>query len=610
MKKIIIIPIALSLIIAVGFLFYGSMFDDPIPTYVGNSACVCHANITQTWLQTGHALIQMRPSPGTVTARTWDTTISMGSSYGNATVTLSIVGGVYKATLNPTSGSPITYDVVKTLGYQWRQYYLMQIGTSYYRLPFEWEYEAYNEPQTGSFSPQSQSTYFNTDGTLKSTATNTFRGTTVSKGCLRCHTSGGQVRRVVSGTDTSWTIDIPFNDTTSFKVGCEACHGPGSDHVTSPNVNNIFGPTRMNQAGLERKQEVCGQCHNRISSTNLTYGFPWKESVDSGYMVGTPLINYMVSDWRNRVNGVGGPSTWPDTMTKRAYRQQWPEMQLSNHAHNQFLKCWDCHSQHALTGFEHQLKRDPDNNDMCMQCHQNFGTPGNPNILATTQHTGHVFDPENTSQTGGASRCTKCHVPKTASMWNTSIYDLHSHTFWAIPPIQTLRKFRITSPTLGMLNSCSISCHRNPSTAAGTGNVPNLGVGYDSTLFNWNQRTDSLLADTLNRWFSRHIWVIGIKKISNEVPDKYSLSQNYPNPFNPTTTISFSIPKSGFVTLTVYDITGQEVAVLVNEQLGIGTYSYNWNSVNKSGADVASGVYFYRIVVGGFVESKKMMVIR
>jgi predicted CXXCH cytochrome family protein len=204
-------------------------------------------------------------------------------------------------------------------------------------------------------------------------------------------------------------------------------------------VNNIFGPTRMNQAGLQRKQEVCGQCHFRGSSTNLTYGFPWKESVDSGYMVGTPLINYIDPNWISRTNQTGGPVTWPDTVTKRSYRQQWNEMQVSGHKHNQFLKCWDCHNQHSETGFPHQLRRDVTNNDMCLQCHINFGTPGNPNIQAITSHTKHIYDPTNQNQTGGASRCTKCHVTKTGSMWNTSVYDVSSHTFRVVRPIKTLQ---------------------------------------------------------------------------------------------------------------------------------------------------------------------------
>ncbi|MBS1492846.1 MAG: T9SS type A sorting domain-containing protein [Bacteroidetes bacterium] len=100
-------------------------------------------------------------------------------------------------------------------------------------------------------------------------------------------------------------------------------------------------------------------------------------------------------------------------------------------------------------------------------------------------------------------------------------------------------------------------------------------------------------------------FVIGIKTISSEVPAAYKLSQNYPNPFNPTTKISFSVVKSGFVSLKVYDMTGKEVSVLVNETLGNGTYSADFNAAN-----LTSGVYFYTLKTDNFSETKKMMLVK
>ena len=580
------------------------------PTYVGTQACVCHASLLQSWRTTGHAQIQQYPGPGTITASNWNSTISMGSTYGNATVTLSIVSGIYKATLNPSSGSSVTYDVVYTMGYNWRQYYLTKIGNSIYRLPFEWEYEEYKNPSSGHFQvASSTSSYFNSNGTLKP-IDNTFRRGAWDRGCARCHSTGGQVVRTISNPDTSWTINFLNNDTINAKVGCEACHGPGSDHITSPNVNNIFGPTRMNSAGLQRKQEVCGQCHFRSSSTNLTYGYPWKESVDSGYMVGTPLINYIDPNWKAKTNLTGGPVTWPDTVTKRSYRQQWNEMQVSGHRHNQYLTCSNCHNPHASTPYEYALKYNPDNNDICLQCHNNFGSVGNPNIASIRAHTKHIYDPTNQNQTGGASRCVKCHMAATGSMWNTNVYDVHSHSFWAIPPVKTLQKLNITTPTSGMLNSCAVSCHRNPGSASGTGNVPALGVGFDSTLFNWRQPTDSALADTLNRWFSRQVWTVGIRQNENEIPENFSLGQNFPNPFNPNTQISFALPKSSFVSMKIFDILGREVYTLVNERLNAGKYIVNWNGINYYGDNVASGIYIYRLESGNYIESKKMLLVK
>jgi hypothetical protein len=90
-----------------------------------------------------------------------------------------------------------------------------------------------------------------------------------------------------------------------------------------------------------------------------------------------------------------------------------------------------------------------------------------------------------------------------------------------------------------------------------------------------------------------------------EVPLSYSLSQNYPNPFNPETHIAFDIPRSGFVTLRVYDITGREAAALVNENRQAGRYIVSWNAVN-----FASGVYFYKIEAGDFIQTKRMLLVK
>jgi hypothetical protein len=98
---------------------------------------------------------------------------------------------------------------------------------------------------------------------------------------------------------------------------------------------------------------------------------------------------------------------------------------------------------------------------------------------------------------------------------------------------------------------------------------------------------------------------VGIKLLDMNLLNDYVLHQNYPNPFNPTTTIEFSIPKSEFVTLKVYNILGEEVATLVSEKLTAGKYKYDWDA-----GRLASGVYLYRIQVGDFVEAKKMILMR
>ena len=85
----------------------------------------------------------------------------------------------------------------------------------------------------------------------------------------------------------------------------------------------------------------------------------------------------------------------------------------------------------------------------------------------------------------------------------------------------------------------------------------------------------------------------------------YSLSQNYPNPFNPVTKIKYSVPGSEIVKIKVYDVLGSEIAVLVNEEKSAGTYEVDWDASRFS-----SGVYFYQLNAGSFIETKKMILLR
>jgi photosystem II stability/assembly factor-like uncharacterized protein len=112
---------------------------------------------------------------------------------------------------------------------------------------------------------------------------------------------------------------------------------------------------------------------------------------------------------------------------------------------------------------------------------------------------------------------------------------------------------------------------------------------------------NSMLIKTTNGGFDP----IGIEPISAEIPNKFLLHQNYPNPFNPATKIKFSLPKAGLVSLKIYNLLGQQVSELVNQNLNAGVYEYNFD-----GAGLPSGVYFYRLETGGVIETKRMMLIK
>ncbi len=92
---------------------------------------------------------------------------------------------------------------------------------------------------------------------------------------------------------------------------------------------------------------------------------------------------------------------------------------------------------------------------------------------------------------------------------------------------------------------------------------------------------------------------------SNEIPIEFRLSQNYPNPFNPSTKIKFQNADAKFVSLKVYDVLGREVATLVNEEKPVGIYEVKFDAVG-----LPSGIYFYRLQAGSFIETKKMIFLK
>jgi hypothetical protein len=107
-------------------------------------------------------------------------------------------------------------------------------------------------------------------------------------------------------------------------------------------------------------------------------------------------------------------------------------------------------------------------------------------------------------------------------------------------------------------------------------------------------------------WSTGIGFVTGLEQAKEStLPQEFSLDQNYPNPFNPSTSISWQLPVSGHVSLKVYDIIGNEVATLVNEEKPAGNYEISFGA-----SGLSSGVYFYKLTANEFVETKKMILLR
>lgn len=169
-------------------------------------------------------------------------------------------------------------------------------------------------------------------------------------------------------------------------------------------------------------------------------------------------------------------------------------------------------------------------------------------------------------------------------------------------------------------------------------------IGIFSEVYRFSREVQCMDAGTIDEWFAQGIGRVSYNKMSiagihryylvytNIItdiadqfffnsPDEYKLWQNYPNPFNPTTKIRYSIPAVGtsylsasrrmkFIQLKVFDILGNEIATLVNEEKSPGNYEVEFDARSYGGNNLPSGVYFYRLQVGNFISVKKFILLK
>jgi hypothetical protein len=122
--------------------------------------------------------------------------------------------------------------------------------------------------------------------------------------------------------------------------------------------------------------------------------------------------------------------------------------------------------------------------------------------------------------------------------------------------------------------------------------------------------------DVIPEWDGPHCWAVYDTasavntRAADGLPTEWMMSQNYPNPFNPVTQIAFDVPSRAHVTLNVFNVLGQQVATLVDQELARGSYTADWDGTSSSGGEVASGVYFYRLETDNYIDTKKMVLMK
>ncbi len=148
-------------------------------------------------------------------------------------------------------------------------------------------------------------------------------------------------------------------------------------------------------------------------------------------------------------------------------------------------------------------------------------------------------------------------------------------------------------------------CAQNLEQHFGLGN----STVIDSVIIDWpsgtTDRYGNININKLYKAVEGQSFSVGVHQLGTEIPYEYHLYQNYPNPFNPITTIKYDLAKPGFVVLRVFDISGREVAELVNGTYNAGTYSVNFDA-----GSLTSGVYLYTLRSNSFYESRKMLLVK
>jgi len=451
-----------------------------------------------------------------------------------------------------------------------------------------------------------------------------------TKGCAGCHVTG----LVVNPQDENgeWTLSggaidpstmANYTDNNIFDLdgdgvkeqmnnGCETCHGPGSEHAATTDKTKIINPAE--DLTPTQATNMCGMCHSRGKSLpNKTFSFPFDDVNLTSWSPGDLVADFYTD----------GGGDWPDEASSKKHHQQFLDFITSGKGDlaepYRDVTCYDCHNVHNrekhhirttivaedATGADLPIATKNDNNTLCLACHATFGdfkdisaewVADYDNHIAdigpiVSAHTKHTYDPEGT----GASRCSKCHNPKTIK--SAVAYDVHSHTFEVMAPEKTI----LYNNVGGMPNACAASCHVKDS-------YPNFEIDLTGDTFsNWAEATDVALADTLMSYYGPggtwwNTTIVSVSEGTPEVPGTFSLEQNFPNPFNPSTTIKFNLPKAGFVSLRLYNMLGQEVATLVNSTYLKGSYD-----VQLDGSQLASGIYIYRLQANGLVQTKKMV---
>jgi predicted CXXCH cytochrome family protein len=301
-------------------------------------------------------------------------------------------------------------DIAFVYGSKWKQRYFTKIGDDYFPLDAQWDvthriWRAYLvQPNTDWWVP-----HFPADNKKRPTG----------QLCDGCH---------------AVNYNIETKAVTEWNVGCEKCHGPGSEHVQRPSQANIVNPARLDS---RQATSTCIQCHSQgqpLSNPINGKYYDWPV----GFQVGMDLQKF----WKLEENTLGKQSFthFADGTAHKNRMQGNDFVQSVMYMHG--ISCNSCHDVHGTENNADLLKPA---NVMCLECH-GPNSPNGPHAATIETHTHH--------QAGSAgNECVACHMPKIAQQ--LADVNVRSHTFRFVPPS--------TTDTLKVPNACNV-CHADKST--------------------------------------------------------------------------------------------------------------------------------------------------
>ena len=359
--------------------------------YVGSQACEkCHAQIYQSWKKTPMANVVRDPRehPDAIIPNLASDTVA---KFTKDQVAL-VYGGI------------------------WKQRYFTKIGDDYFPEPAQWDvaqrvWLPYLVPKGADWWAE----FYPPDNMKRPT------GPT----CDGCH---------------SVDYNIHTKQVAEWNVGCERCHGPGSEHVDHPSRGNILNPAHMDYVAAS---DTCIQCHSQgrplVSPIEGKY-YDWPV----GYHPGLDLQDF----WKLEDHTLGETTFthFPDG-TAHKNRMQGNDF-VQSVMYRRGITCFDCHDAHGTDNYA-QLRESADK--LCLECHGPL-SPNGPRTATLEEHTHH-------KDGSPGSQCVACHMPKIETEGVPGTF-VHAHTFRFITPEMT-DKYKIPNP-------CT-SCHTDKSTAWATG---------------------------------------------------------------------------------------------------------------------------------------------